>query len=62
MTNLFLDLIDLLDVLVKDVLANEIGSLELLPGQRAQPLVFRQFFRISLPEDVEYKQHFKLSF
>lgn len=35
---------------VEDVLAYEVGSLELLPAERTQPLVLRQLLRVGLDE------------
>ena len=43
--HLFLDLLDLLAVLVKDVLADKVRPLELLARQRAQPLVLPKFLQ-----------------
>ena len=44
--HLFLDLLDLLAVLVEDVLADEVGTLELLARQRAQPLVLPELLEV----------------
>ena len=44
--HLFLDLLDLLAVLVEDVLADEVGTLELLARQRAQPLVLPKLLEV----------------
>lgn len=40
----------LLRVFVEDVLSNEIGPFELLPAERAQPLVLRQLLGVGLNE------------
>lgn len=41
---------DLFPVLVEDMLAYEIGTLELFTTEWAQPLIFRQFLRIGQDE------------
>lgn len=41
-------LFDFLGVLVEDVLADEVGSLELLAGQRTQPLVLAKLLSVGL--------------
>ena len=52
--HLFLDLLDLLAVLVEDVLADKVGPLELLARQRAQPLVLPKLLCVGHDEFFDF--------
>jgi hypothetical protein len=41
-------------VLVEQVLADEVGALELLPGQWAEPLVLAQLLSVGLFENITF--------